>query len=151
LCDAAVALANELRVRHFELRMEVAMDQPSLVRSTRNKVLMRRELPATVEGLWSDLDCKVRNQIRKGEKQGFDVAWGRDEQVPAFYEVFSRNMRDLGTPVFSRRLFLSILHYFPEAEICVLRLGGQPVASAFLIHGPNITEVPSASALRQYH
>jgi serine/alanine adding enzyme len=151
LCDAAVALADELRVKHLELRMEVTVDQPSFVPSAANKVLMRRDLPATVEDLWSDLDCKVRNQIRKGEKQGFDVAWGRDEHIPAFYEVFFRNMRDLGTPVLSRRLFLSILRYFPEAEICMLRLGGQPVASALLIHGPNITEVPSASALRQYH
>ena len=35
-------------------------------------------------------------------------------------------MRDLGTPVFARKLFKSILLQFPgKAELCVVRFGRQ--------------------------
>jgi FemAB-related protein (PEP-CTERM system-associated) len=74
------------------------------------------------------------------------------ELLNEFYAVFSQNMRDLGTPVFSRRLFQSILRQFPEdAELCVVRLDRRPVAAALLVHGECVTEVPSASSLRAYN
>ena len=61
-------------------------------------------------------------------------------------------MRDLGTPVYSRRLFVEIISQFPDrAEFCVIRAGNIPVAAALLLHGWGITEVPSASSLRQYN
>ncbi len=61
-------------------------------------------------------------------------------------------MRDLGTPVYSRKLFEAILHYFADsAEVCVVRLGETPVAGAIVVHGRGITEVPSASSLRQFN
>jgi FemAB-related protein (PEP-CTERM system-associated) len=59
-------------------------------------------------------------------------------------------MRDLGTPVFGKKLFSAILQGFrEEAEICVVRDGNRPIAAALLIHGPHTTEVPSASSLRE--
>ncbi len=72
--------------------------------------------------------------------------------MPEFYDVFSRNMRDLGTPVFSRKLFGSALSLFPQhAEFCVVRYGGRAIAAAFLLHGHGISEVPSASSLRPFN
>jgi FemAB-related protein (PEP-CTERM system-associated) len=66
--------------------------------------------------------------------------------------VFSQNMRDLGTPVYGKRLFETILGTFPdEAEICVVRLDRSPVGAALLLHGRGITEVPSASSLREHN
>ena len=61
-------------------------------------------------------------------------------------------MRDLGTPVFSKRLFATILSEFPkDSELCVARIEGRPVAAALLLHGNGVTEVPSASSLRSYN
>jgi FemAB-related protein (PEP-CTERM system-associated) len=152
LVERAVELADELRVKHLELRLPEPIENRSFGPAAVNKVLMRRPLPKTEDALWKDLDSKVRNQVRKGEKQAFEISWGRDEQMDPFYRVFSRNMRDLGTPVFSRRLFAAILRHFDEeAEICTLKLGGQPVAAAILIHGRGITKVPCASTLREYN
>jgi hypothetical protein len=49
-------------------------------------------------------------------------------------------------------LFRNILQEFPpDAELCVVRQGSQPVASALLLHGPGTTYVPSASALREFN
>lgn len=151
LVDRAVELADALDVRFLELRHERAIEHPSLTRRSGDKVHMRLPLPATPGALWDALDPKVRNQVRKGSKAGLTVAWGGEELLGEFYSVFSRNMRDLGTPVFGPGLFREVLRQFPgRAELCVVRAEGAPVASAVLLHGWGIAEVPSASSLRSH-
>jgi FemAB-related protein (PEP-CTERM system-associated) len=61
-------------------------------------------------------------------------------------------MRDLGSPFYGVGLFREILAAFPsEAEVCVVRDGARPVAAALLLHGWGVTEVPTASSLKQYN
>ena len=152
LVDRAVTLAEELDVRYLELRQEQAIDHSELTAQLTSKVHMRLELPESSENLWKGLDPKVRNQVRKGEKQGFTVSWGGNDLLPGFYSVLSENMRDLGTPVYSKLLFQEILSAFPDqAEICLLRDGVKPIAAALLLHGWGICEVPTASSLRAYN
>ncbi len=152
LIDRAVELADELDVRHLELRHERSVDHPRLIARPGLKVHMRLALPRTGDELWKQLGTKVRNQIRKGEKNGFSVHWGGAELLADFYAVFSRNMRDLGTPVFPQKLFAAIAGQFPDrAEFCVVRQGTQPLAAALLLHGWGTTEVPSASSLREFN
>lgn len=152
LIDRAVELADQLDVRHLELRHETPVEHPALGGQLTSKVHMRLGLPATADELWTGLKAKVRNQVRKGEKCGLEVAWGGRELLDEFYHVFSHNMRDLGTPVFGRKLFAAILDQFAdEAELCITRLNGQSIAAAVLIHGPGTTEVPSASSLRRFN
>lgn len=152
LIDRAVQLADRLGVRYLELRHVQAIDHPALVPRVGCKVHMRLDLPATADALWTGLSTKVRNQVRKGQKSGLDVAWGGPELLPEFYAVFSHNMRDLGTPVFGRGLFRAILRQFPDrAEMCVVRADGRAAAAALLLHGWGVTEVPSASSLRRYN
>ena len=151
LVEHAVALADRLKVRHLELRHEQPLDHPALGEQLTSKVHLRRPLPATAATLWQTLRDKVRNQVRKARRAGLTVAWGGTDLLPAFYAVFSRNMRDLGTPVYGRALFHSILRRFPDrAELCIVRLGRQPVAAAVLLHGWGVSEVPSASSLREH-
>ncbi len=154
LIEKAVELADALDVRYLELRHEAAtrIDHPALTATRTSKVHMRLPLPTTSDVLWASFKPKVRNQVRKGASSGLSAAWGGGELLGDFYDVFSRNMRDLGTPVFGRRLFREILAQFPEqAEFCVARLGDRPVAAALLVHGECFTEVPCASSLREYN
>jgi len=153
LVDQAVDLADRLGVRYLELRHERAVDHPLLSEPRAGgKVHMRMDLPATPEALWDRVPSKVRNQVRKGRNAGLTVAWGGEDLVGEFYGVFSRNMRDLGTPVYGRALFREILARFPgRSELCVVRRGDRPVASALLLHGWGVTEVPSASSLRRFN
>ncbi len=152
LIDQAVGLADELDVRYLELRHEEPVEHPALGARLTSKVHMRLALPDSADELWKRFDPKVRNQIRKGEKHSLEVVWGGEDVLGEFYDVFSRNMRDLGTPVFGRRLFRAILAAFArDAELCVVRLDGRVVASALLVHGPGMTAVPSASSLRQFN
>jgi FemAB-related protein, PEP-CTERM system-associated len=152
LIDRAVALADEHDVRYLELRHERELEHPRLAQKNDTKVLMRLALPASAEQLLASFKSKLRSQIKSGEKHNFEVVFGGTELLDQFYNVFSRNMRDLGTPVYSPRLFKSILQHFEsDAELCVARVAGKPVAVALLLHGSEVTEVPSASSLRAYN
>jgi FemAB-related protein (PEP-CTERM system-associated) len=152
LIERAVALADQLDVRYLELRSERTTVHPALSERPGYKANMRLELPRTPGVLWDRLSAKVRNQVRKGQKNGLAVVWGQEELLDAFYAVFSHNMRDLGTPVYGRSLFALALRHFPDrAEICVVQAEGQPVAAALLLHGWGVTEVPSASSLRAFN
>jgi FemAB-related protein (PEP-CTERM system-associated) len=152
LIDKAIELADDLNVRHLELRHRRSIDHPRLATRSGLKVHMIRALPTSTDALWKQLGSSVRNQVRKGQKAGLAVAWGGEELLPEFYDVFSRNMRDLGTPVYSRDLFRATVRQFPgRAEFCVVRLGNKPVATGLLVHGWKTTEIPSASSLRSYN
>ncbi len=63
-------------MRYLELRHEHPIGHPSLDQPETGKVHMRLALPATPSELWDRLEAKVRNQIRKGKKNGLVVAWG---------------------------------------------------------------------------
>lgn len=152
LINRAVELAEELNVRHLELRHEQPIDHAALNGQLTSKIHMRLAVPESTEKLWKMFDSKLRNQIRKGEKNNFSVTWGGQDQLEAFYDVLSQNMRDLGTPIYGRKLFQSILTTFPtQVELCVVRDGVKPIAVGMLLHGEGITEVPTASSLREYN
>lgn len=153
LIDRAVALADSLDVKHLELRHERLIEHSALNATNQEKVHMRLALPATTEDLWDGLKSKLRSQIRKPLADAdLQVRYGRRELLTGFYNIFCRNMRDLGTPPYPKCLFGSMLDQFGDAaEICSVTLRGQPVASGFLLHGPDVTLIPSASALREFN
>jgi FemAB-related protein (PEP-CTERM system-associated) len=152
LLDAAVSLAKELRVKHLELRHEKELHHPALNASYTHKVHMRLRLPDFPGPLWESLKPSVRNLVRKGEKHHLTVHWGTHDLLNEFYDVFSVNMRDLGTPVYSRKFFRTILKTFPNhAELCVVRLEDRPISGGLILHGKGISEIPSASSLREFN
>ncbi|PHR94610.1 MAG: GNAT family N-acetyltransferase [Blastopirellula sp.] len=152
LIEAASELADKLDVRYLELRNEQEYTHEKLTATMSSKVHMRLALPDSADELWDSFKPKVRNQIRKGQSHEPEVVWGKQNLLSDFYQVFSRNMRDLGTPVYGKKLFQAIINQFPEeAEFCVLRAAGKPIAAALLTHGSGITEVPCASTLREFN
>ena len=147
LIEAAHEEARTRRCSHVELRHIDA--QFSDLPCKRHKVSMRLPL---VQQMWDALDRKVRNQIRKAEKSGLVVERGGEALVDDFYTVFARNMRDLGTPVYSRRLFEEVLRAFPDrAQLHIVRLNGLPVAGGFTYRTASMVQLPWASSLRAYN
>jgi FemAB-related protein (PEP-CTERM system-associated) len=117
-----------------------------------HKVAMTLTLEATPEAQWTAFDKRIRNQVRKAEKSACQIDIGGAELVDAFYDVFARNMRDLGTPVYSRRFFESILSVFPEhTRVFCVRREGQPVAASIVYWHRGICEVPWASSIREFN
>jgi len=147
LAERAIALAAERGWTHVELR-HGAQRFPQWP-SRRHKVAMGRSLPDSEDALWADIDRKVRNLVRKAEKAGCSVEHGGPELVADFYRVFARNMRDLGTPVYSRRLFDEVVETLEDAaRVFVVRVGGVPIAGAVTVSWRDRVEVPWASSLR---
>lgn len=147
LIDQAYEEARYRRCSHVELR-HVEAQFPNLP-CKQHKVAMRLHVG---DGMWDGLDRKVRNQIRKAEKSGLIVERGGESLVGDFYGVFARNMRDLGTPVYSRRLFEEVLRVFPErAQLHVVRLNGAAIAAGLTYRTSSMVQLPWASSIRSYN
>lgn len=152
LVTRACELADEYDVRYLELRSERPVEHPRLNACRTEKVHMRLKLPASDAELDASFKSKLRSQVKKSNEHGLTIAWGRFELLDDFYNVFAINMRDLGTPVFSKGLFKEILTAFPEeAELCIVRKDANSIAGGLLIHCRGVSEVPSASSLRTYN
>lgn len=150
LLRRAIAETEGIGGSHLELRhtRQLFRDLPA----RRHKVAMRLELEASTEQQWQRLDRKLRNQVRKGEKSGLSVQVGHAELVNAFYTVFARNMRDLGTPVYSIRFFQEVLSTFPEhTRVFIVTLGGRSIAASIVLWHRDTIEVPWASSIREFN
>jgi len=148
LIEAAIDVARNAGADYLELR-HMRRHDPKLT-ERRHKVAMSLRLLATSDAQWQALDRKVRNQVRKGEKSGVTVTSGGAEQLDSFYDVFARNMRDLGTPVFGVNLFREALAAFPEqTRVFCAHHRGAPVAGSIVHWRGDSMEVIWASALRE--
>jgi FemAB-related protein (PEP-CTERM system-associated) len=147
LIDAAAGVARARGCPHVELR-HIARRFESLP-CRQHKVTMQLPL---APGLWERLDRKVRNQIRKAQKSGLSAETGGAGLLDEFYAVFARNMRDLGTPVYGRRVFAEALRAFPDrTRLHVVRLGRLPVAAGLTYRTGGSTEIPWASSVRDHN
>ena len=152
LIDRACELADQFDVKYLELRHERPVQHERLNFERTDKFHMRLPLPDSADALMKSFKSKHRSQIKKSGDYELVVGFGGAELLDDFYDVFARNMRDLGTPVFSRHLFACLLRDFDgDAELCVVRSGSQPVAAGLLVHAGGVTEVPSASSLREFN
>ena len=150
LLDAAILRAKAVKVEFMELRHDVDLHRDLPRRTT--KVSMRLDLPGHSEELWRSFPAKLRNQVQRPRKEGMRTVIGREDQLGSFYEVFSTNMRDLGTPVYPRLFFLNILRSSPETtHISTVYREDTPVASGFLVGFRDRLEIPWASSLRAFN
>lgn len=148
LLDHAAALAEREGAAHLELRMTRPV--PGWPAKT-HKVGLYLPLPADPDVLWNGFKPKLRSQVRRPEKAGMTAVVGGAELLDDFYRVFSRNMRDLGTPVYAKALFATILELVPECRIAVVRYRGQAVGAGFLVGYRQRLEIPWASTVRDFN
>jgi serine/alanine adding enzyme len=150
LITEAVRIAKDLKVRHIEFRQEKSIQNGFPEKTV--KVSMRLDLPGSPDELWKSFPSKLRSQIKVPQKGGMIARIGRLEELEGFYDVFSHNMRSLGTPVYPKRFFKEILEKFPTSTwICSVHMGNTPVASGFLAGFKNRLEIPWASSIRSYN
>ena len=151
LLEEAVHIAERENAEFIELRNICHTDGWLPVKTT--KVSMICELPKKEGELWDSFPSKMRNQILRPSKEGMYSKIGKEEELDSFYTVFSINMRDLGTPVYSKAFFSNILNKFHGSTwICtVYSKEGQPVASGFLNGFKEKLEIPWASSIREYN
>jgi FemAB-related protein (PEP-CTERM system-associated) len=145
----AVELARTHRCRHVELRHVQRHFDDAPCKRHKVTMLLPLQPPQT---MWEGFDRKVRNQVRKAQKSNLRYSAGGRELMDGFYAVFARNMRDLGTPVYSKRFFTEMLNAFPDrTRVHVVVLGDVPVAGAFTFESRGTVEIPWASSVRDFN
>jgi FemAB-related protein (PEP-CTERM system-associated) len=71
---------------------------------------------------------KTRRMVRVGIKTGLETEITRDE-IETFYDIYARSLKNLGTPVFPKQLFVNIRKELPEESfILYVRYQGKRVA-----------------------
>jgi FemAB-related protein (PEP-CTERM system-associated) len=150
LVGEASRLARTQRVKQLELRSRIEL--PLDLECSREKVTMVLDLaPGDSHATWQSLPSTIRNGIRKPLKRGVSMRFGRDQLNP-FFQVFSHNMRDLGTPAHPRALFEAIADEFPDDVWygCAYVDGAPAAAACGIVYGDEI-ELSWGSALRAYN
>lgn len=143
----AAELGATLNCTHLESR-ETQRREPWLCKQ--HKITMILPLPKTDDELDKQLGTKVRAQVKRAAREDLEFVVGGAELLNEFYSVFSHNMRDLGTPVYSKRFFASILEVFnDQSSLTIVRHEGKPVAAGFLLGYNDKLEIPWASSLRR--
>jgi len=149
LVAEAVSEARRSGARLLELRSRTRL--PLDLPASHRKITVVLDLPSDQEGLFQSFPSKLRSQVRRAAKEGVTARFGT-EQVEPFYEVFSRHMRDLGTPTLPRRFFHAIAERFPvEAWFGCAWLGDTPVACGAGFRWGDEFEMTWASALVEYN
>jgi FemAB-related protein (PEP-CTERM system-associated) len=149
LAEAMVAAGKASRADRVEFRNRRA---PNDLAPSREKITVVLPLPDDSEVLWTEgLKGKVRSQVRRPTKAGMTASIG-PQLLDDFYEVFARNMRDLGTPVLPLSLFRAALNAFPETTlVCTVESEGVPVAGGLGFFFEGEFELTWASSLREYN
>jgi FemAB-related protein (PEP-CTERM system-associated) len=148
LVGHAVDLARSDRAKLLELRSrrELPVDLPV----SHRKITVVLDLPPDTIRLSQQLGAKLRSQIKRPQKEGVTVRFGPD-QVDPFFAVFSRHMRDLGTPTQPRALFRAIADAFGEdAWFGCAYLGDRPIAAGAGFRWGAEFEMTWASALAEH-
>jgi len=150
LVEHALSLVEKHGATTLQLRQLDKLDLSPYVRT--DKVLMRLALEPDPETLWKGFKPEIRNQVRKGRKAGLTVGRGGRELVADFFDVYSTNMRDLGSPSHHRRFFETLLDVFADrARIYVVRWEEKAVGAGLAIANGNCLEIPWASSLREFN
>lgn len=150
LLDEAAQLAKEEKAFHIEMRQAGPVQTDWPVRC--HKVSMRLALPPVYDTLLKGYPSKLRSQIRRAQKEGMDVRLGGGELLEEYYQVFARCMRDLGTPVYEKGFFQSIVETFPkEVSLCVVSLKGDALAAGLVYGFRQTLEIPWAASDKRYN
>lgn len=151
LVSRAVQIAGDSGAKLLELRARQPLDGP--VQTNSRKIGVMLPLPATVDELWSKtFKAKLRSQVRRPAKEGM-IARAGAQELDAFYRVFARNMRDLGTPVLPRAFFEQLVREFGNDVlfVTVYSAAGVPTAGSCCLIWRDEMEVTWASSLREYN
>ena len=127
LDEVAIELARELGVERIEYRLRQSL-HPDWPCNEKTYVTFRKEIDPDPEKAMQAIPRKQRAMVRKGIKQGLEGQI--DPDVRRLYPLYAESLRNLGTPVLSRRYFECLKSVFADAcEVLTVAKDGEPLAS----------------------
>ena len=135
LADEALKRAAQLGCPAVELRGGL-LPEGGWVRDGETYVGFCNSLAADDEAQLLAIPRKQRAEVRRALGLELDVTVGRDsDAAERHYRVYAESVRNLGTPVFPRRLFRQVLEVFgPAADILTISHKGRPLASVLSLY-----------------
>lgn len=130
---AALALMEQLRVKVLELRPLHVLPENWLdggTWQTRGDLYatFRKPIVADDEQNFKAVPRKQRAMVRKGIERALTCTVGRE--VDDLHAIYAESVRNLGTPVFSRRYFRILAEAFADDfDVLTVSDGGAPVAA----------------------
>lgn len=125
---AACQMAERDRVQHVELREPWPISD-SRFQTKELYVTFELDLPPTADELQRGFPRDTRYMIRKAVKNGLQAVWDKG-QLDIFYETYSHSFHNLGTPVFSKKLFQIVMEEFGEqCELTAIWHGQKALAA----------------------
>jgi len=119
-------LAEELGVDCLEMRNRVQKNPERPYKEL--YVTFRKELDADVEKNFLAIPRKQRAMVRKGIEAGLTSVI--DSNIDRIYRAYSESVRNLGTPVFSKKYFQTLKDVFADqCEVLTVEHKGQLIAS----------------------
>ena len=145
LALAAAEIAARRGASHIELRQSAEIrDDPGegWIRRA-HKAALVLSLGADPKPVWDGLSSRLRGKVRKAEKNSAEFVVGGAAETDAFYFLYALNMRDLGTPVYSRAFFRNVMTQTGQrARILLVRRNGVPAAAAIALMDAGRIELP---------
>ena len=130
LDSAARSLAERLDVDFLEYRHVEPHSYPGAIEKSDLYVTFRKSIDPDVEKNMLAIPRKQRAMVRKAQKFGLQSEI--DGDCNRMHAVYAESVRNLGTPVFSRRYFNELKREFgDDCEVLVVTHEGRP-ASAVL-------------------
>lgn len=130
LLEAAKEYAHQLGAEYIELRERSLKPHEQLQTRDSLYVTFLRRIEKSAEANFQILPREARRLVRKAEAAGLMGRPGRrTEDLKAFYHIYAASVRNLGTPVFSYRLFENCLNFLQEdADLLLIYHQEKPVA-----------------------
>lgn len=127
LDQAAQDLARDLKVERIEYRLRQAL-HPDWPCNRETYVTFRKEIPSDPDKAMAAIPRKQRAMVRKGIKSGLTAH--TDDDVARLYPLYAESLRNLGTPVTTRRYFECLKSVFAaSSEVLTITQDGQPLTS----------------------
>ncbi len=135
LAEEALLLAKRLGCPTVELRGGLLPGAGWKV-DTGTYLGFRQDLQIDDEGQLRAIPRKQRAEVRRALALELDIEVGRSAALTeAHYRVYAESVRNLGTPVFPRRLFKEVLEAFGEdADILTVSHKGRALSSVLSLY-----------------
>ena len=123
LIDEAITLGNKFNVDYCELRSLREQECTKNFKKANNYVTSILSLGNTPDSTFQNVRRDKRRSILKSEKNGSRIKYFTEDKniFPDFFDIYSQNLRRLGTPQHGEEFFKNILKYLPSDIICVYK------------------------------
>lgn len=132
LLKAGSTLADNLGVKYLELRNQTEL-YPTPLPGRDLYLTFTQDLTPGPDKLLQGLPRDTRYMVRRSLKAGLE--WTEDVTLDEFYDIYAHSVHRLGTPVFSKELFVRLRAEFKQhCRIFGVRKGTKAIAAVFCFY-----------------